>query len=216
MNGNENTSDGVQSLIDRIRDDGVQAARDKAEQILKDARHEASQIVANAKAEADSLRADAKREIEDHRIASLDALQLAARDTVLELKAKVVERFEEFLKRLVISATRDEETVRSLVLVLAGHAASEFIQDKELEIRISKALLGEGTLEEEGNRVLLALSSDMLREGIQLIPDDVIEGGARVQLVKDKLEIDLSDKAISRMIAQSMIPRFRDILRGAQ
>lgn len=216
MNGNENTYDGVQSLIDRIRDDGVQAARDKAEQILKDARQEASQIVANAQAEADSLRADAKREIEDHRTASLDALQLAARDTVLELKAKVVERFEEFLKRLVISATRDEETVRSLVLVLAGHAASEFIQDKELEIRISKALHGEGTLEEEGNRVLLALSSDMLREGIQLIPDDVIEGGARVQLVKDKLEIDLSDKAVSRMIAQSMIPRFRDILRGAQ
>lgn len=216
MNGNENTSDGVQSLIDRIRDEGVQAARDKAEQILKDARHEASQIVENAKAEADSLRADTKREIEDHRTASLDALQLAARDTVLDLKAKVVERFEEFLKRLVISATRDEETVRSLVLVLAGHAASEFIQDKELEIRISKALLGKGTLEEEGNRALLALSSDMLREGIQLIPDDVIEGGARVQLVKDKLEIDLSDKAVSRMIAQRMIPRFRDILKGAQ
>jgi len=216
MNGNENTSDGVQRLIDRIRDDGVEAARDKAEQILKDARHEASQIVANAKAEADSLRADAKRDIEDHRTASLDALQLAARDTVLELKAKVVERFEEFLKRLVISATRDEETVRSLVLVVAGHAASEFIQDKELEIRISKALLGEDTLKEEGNRVLLALSSDMLREGIQLIPDDGIEGGARVQLVKDKLEIDLSDKAISRMIAQNMIPRFRDILKGAQ
>ncbi|MFN3150359.1 hypothetical protein [Bremerella sp.] len=216
MNGHETTPDGVQNLIDRIRDDGVQAANAKAEQILKDARHEASRIVADAKTEADSLRDNAKREIENHRTASLDALQLAARDTVLQLKAKVVERFEEFLKRLVVSATRDEETVRSLVLVLAGRAASEFIQDKELEIRISKALLGENTLEEEGNRVLLALSSDMLREGIQLIPDDVIEGGARVQLVKDKLEIDLSDKAISRMIAQSMIPRFRDILKGAQ
>lgn len=216
MNGHETTPDGVQNLIDRIRDDGVQAANAKAEQILRDARHEASRIVADAKTEADSLRDNAKREIENHRTASLDALQLAARDTVLQLKAKVVERFEEFLKRLVVSATRDEETVRSLVLVLAGRAASEFIQDKELEIRISKALLGENTLEEEGNRVLLALSSDMLREGIQLIPDDVIEGGARVQLVKDKLEIDLSDKAISRMIAQSMIPRFRDILNGAQ
>lgn len=216
MNGHETTPDGVQNLIDRIRDDGVQAANAKAEQILKDARQEASRIVAYAQTEADSLRDNAKREIENHRTASLDALQLAARDTVLQLKAKVVERFEEFLKRLVVSATRDEETVRSLVLVLAGRAASEFIQDKELEIRISKALLGENTLEEEGNRVLLALSSDMLREGIQLIPDDVIEGGARVQLVNDKLEIDLSDKAISRMIAQSMIPRFRDILKGAQ
>ncbi|MEW4564411.1 hypothetical protein AB1K70_17865 [Bremerella sp. JC770] len=215
MNGNENTSDGVQSLIDRIRDDGVQAARDKAEQILKDARHEASQIVADAKAEADSLRADAKREIEDHRTASLDALQLAARDTVLDLKAGVVARFEEFLKRLVVSATHDEETIRSLVLVLAGRTASEFIQDKDMEIRISKALLGENTLKEEGNRTLLALSSDMLREGIQLIPDDGIQGGARVQLVNEQLEIDLSDQAISRMIAQRMIPRFREILKGA-
>jgi len=37
-----------------------------------------------------------------------------------------------------------------------------------------------------------------------------------VQLVNEKLEIDLSDQAISRMIAQRMIPRFREILKGAQ
>ncbi|MBI1248011.1 hypothetical protein GC197_09245 [bacterium] len=216
MTDHGNRSDSVQSLIDRIRDDGVQAAKAEGEQLLKEARHEAAKIVADAKVEADTLRAEAKREIEAHREASLDALQLAARDTVLDLETRVVNQFEKFLERLVVSATRDEELVRSLVLVLAGQTASEFIKDKDIEIRISKALLGEGSLQEDRNQALLALSSDMLREGIQLIPDDVIEGGARVQLIDDKLEIDLSDQAISRMIAQRMIPRFRNILSGTQ
>ncbi|MCC9608284.1 hypothetical protein LOC68_11145 [Blastopirellula sp. JC732] len=211
-----NDSGGVQSLIDRIRDDGVQAARAEADLLLKNARNQASQIVDQARQEADALRSAAANEIEGHRTAALDALQLAARDTVIELKARVAARFEEFIKRLVVSATHDEELVRNLVLVLAGHTASEFIQNKEMEIRISRALFGEETLEEEGNRALLALSSDMLREGVELIPDDGIDGGARVKLVDDQLEIDLSDQAISRMIAQQMIPRFRDLLSGKQ
>jgi hypothetical protein len=37
-----------------------------------------------------------------------------------------------------------------------------------------------------------------------------------VRLVKDKLEIDLSDRAVSRMIAQRLIPRFKAIVEGAE
>lgn len=210
------TSSGVQDLIERIRDEGVQAAQIKADGLLRDARKQAADIVAGAKAEADAARTKAKVEIEAHRTASLDALQLAARDAVLDLKARVVARFEEFVKRLVVSATRDEQLVRNIVLVLAGRAAEEFIQDKEIEVRISQALLGEATLKEEGKQAILALSSDMLREGLELVPSHEIEGGARVRLVKDKLEIDLSDRAVARLIAQRMVPRFKVILEGAE
>ncbi|MCA9142675.1 MAG: hypothetical protein KDB05_07805 [Planctomycetales bacterium] len=210
------TSTGVQNLIERIRDQGVQAAQSEADRLLSDAKKQAADIVAQAKAEADAQRAKTNAEIEAHRTASLDALQLAARDTVLDLKARVVARFEEFVKRLVVSATRDEQLVRNIVLVLAGRAAEEFIQDKEIEVRISKALLGEATLKEEGKQAILALSSDMLREGIELIPAHEVEGGARVRLVQDKLEVDLSDRAVARLIAQRMVPRFKGILEGAE
>jgi V/A-type H+-transporting ATPase subunit E len=44
-------------------------------------------------------------------------------------------------------------------------AAEEYIRDKDIEVRISKALLGEATLEEDGRQAILALSSGMLREG---------------------------------------------------
>ena len=204
-------------MIDRIRDQGVQAAQDEADRLLRDARKQATEIVAQAKAEAEAAQVQARAETEAHRAAALDALQLAARDTVLDLKARVMARFEEFVKRLVVSATRDKELVRSIVLVLAGHAADEFIKDKEIEVRISKSLLeGETRLKEEGKLAILGLSSDMLREGLELLPDGDIEGGARVRLVKDKLEIDLSDRAIARMISQRLLPRFKAILEGVE
>ena len=213
------TSSGVQELIDRIRDQGVQAAQTEADRVLRDARQQAQEIVARAKAEADAAQAKAREEIEAYRQASLDALRLAARDTVLDLEARVLARFEEFVKRLVVSATRDRELVRSIVLVLAGHAAEEFIQDKEVEVRISSSLLEGPTgpvFKEEGKLAILGLSSDMLREGLELVPDSEIEGGARVRLVQDKLEIDLSDRAIARLISQRLIPRFKAIMEGAE
>jgi V/A-type H+/Na+-transporting ATPase subunit E len=213
------TSSGVQELIDRIRDEGLQAAQGEAERLVREARRQADDIVARAKAEAEAAQAKARTEIEAYRAAALDALQLAARDTVLDLKSRVTSRFEEFVKRLVTSATRDKELVRSLVLVLAGHAATEFIQDKEIEVRISAALLEGQTgpvFKDEGKLAILGLSSDMLREGLELAADSDIEGGARVRLVKDKLEIDLSDRAVSRMIAQRLIPRFKAIVEGAE
>lgn len=217
MDAIANNSSGVQELIEQIRDQGVQAAKNEADRLLREAQKQAAEIVAQAKAEADAERVKARADIEAHRAASLDALQLAARDTVLELKARVITRVEEFVRRLVVSATQDKELVRSLVLVLAGHAADEFIKDKDIEVRISKSLLDDqSALEEESKRAILGLSSDMLREGLQLVADDEIAGGARVRLVDDKLEIDLSDRVVSRMIAQRMIPRFVAILEGAE
>ena len=213
------TSSGVQELIDRIRDQGVHAAQEKADRLVRDARQQAHEIVSQAKGEAEAAQAKARTETEAYRQASLDALRLAARDTVLDLEARVLARFEEFVKRLVVSATRDKELVRSIVLVLAGHAAEEFIQDKEVEVRISSALLEGQTgpvFREEGKLAILGLSSDMLREGLELVPDSEVEGGARVRLVQDKLEIDLSDRAIARMISQRLIPRFKAIMEGAE
>jgi V/A-type H+-transporting ATPase subunit E len=217
MNETTRSASGVQELIERIRGQGIQAAQAEADRLLAAARTQAAEVVAQAKAEADAERARARAEIDAHRTASLDALQLAARDTVLDLKARVLARFEEFVKRLVVSSTRDQELVRSIVLVLAGHAADEFIRDKAIQVRISQSLLtGEQALEEDGKRAILGLSSDMLREGLELVPDSEVEGGARVRLIQDKLEIDLSDRAISRMIAQRLLPRFRAILEGAE
>ncbi len=210
---------GVQNLVDRIRDEGVLAATEKANKILRDAEAKSAKMLADARREAEQLRENARIEIESNHAAALEALKLSARDTVLQLEAKVASAFEVFVQKLVTSATRDEKFIKSIVLVLAGHAEKELIGNKEIEILISESLLtGQPNekLTERTKQAILGLSSEMLREGVELIPSSEIEGGASVRLIKDKLEIDLSDKAIARLLYQRILPRFKALLEGSE
>jgi V/A-type H+-transporting ATPase subunit E len=213
------TGAGVQNLVDRIRDQGILAANEKASKILRDAEAKSAKMLADAKREVEHLRETTRIEIEANHAAALEALKLSARDAMLQLKAKVSSEFEVFVQRLVTSATRDEQFIKTIVLVLAGHVQEELIGDKDIQILISDLILTgkpNETLGERGKQTILTLSSEMLREGVELIPSSDIEGGANVRLVKDKLEIDLSDKAISRLLYQRMMPRFQAILEGIE
>ena len=213
------TGAGVQDLVNRIRDQGVLAATEKANKILRDAEAKSAKMLEDAKREVEQLRENARIEIDSNHAAALEALKLSARDTVLQLEAKVSSAFEIFVQRLVTSATRDEKFIKSIVLVLAGHAEKELIGNKEIEIMISESILtGQPNekLEERTKQAILGLSSEMLREGVELIPSSEIEGGASVRLVKDKLEIDLSDKAIAKLLYQRILPRFKALLEGSE
>lgn len=211
------SSNSVQQLVDRIRDQGVQAANEQAAKILRDAENKAAAMLSEAKAEVAQLREQTRLDIEANHQAGLEALKLSARDAILQLKTKVTSEFAVFVQRLVTSATSDEEFIKSIVLVLAGHVEKELIGDKEIQILISEAILSDKTddnLRERSKQTILALSSQMLRAGVELMSADDIEGGAKVRLVKDQLEIDLSDKAVAKLLYQRILPNFRAIFEG--
>ena len=213
------TGVGVQGLVDRIRDQGVLAANEKAAKIIRDAEAKSAKMLADAQREVEHLREKARIDIEANRAAALEALKLSARDTMLQLKAKVSSEFEVFVQRLVTSATRDKQFIKAIVLVLASHVEKELIGDKEIQILISESILtGQPNekLGEHTKQIILGLSSEMLRAGVELIPSSDIDGGASVRLVKDKLEIELSDKAISKLLYQRILPRFKAILEGSE
>ena len=218
------TSSGVQELISRLRDDGVQAGKAEADRLLAEARREAAQIVEQAKSEADALRERAASQIEKDREASIQALKLAQRDTVLELREGVARHFEQHTKRLVSELTKDEEFVTAVILVLAGRVASDFIDNRDAEILVSAALFGEqpedaadlDKAREHSRRLILGITGDMLREGVELIPSTEVTGGARVRAKGEHAEVDLSDAAISELMVKHMLPRFQAILSGTE
>lgn len=205
---------GVKELIDRIRDEGVGAARAEGDRILADARAEAARILADARTEAAALKKTAEEEIETERIAAIEALRLAARDTGLRLRTAVFSAFEEHVRRLVTDVTTDGSVLRDLILVLAGRAAGDLLRDKSAAILIPENLSAEATEELDAflRRSAAALSGQVLREGIELIPSTEVRGGARVRLVGEDLEIDLSDEALSEMMLGLLLPRYRAIL----
>ena len=183
------TSSGVQDLISRLRDEGVQAGTQEAERLLAEARREAAELLEQARKEAARLREQTHIEIEKERESATNALKLASRDTVLELREAISRHFEQHVKRLVSQVSIDQELVKSMILVLAGHAASEFVRDRDAEILISHCIFGADDgdedesrhAEERAQKLVLGITGDMLREGVELLPDTDISAGARVR-----------------------------------
>ena len=110
--------------------------------------------------------------------------------------------------------TTDGSVLRDMILVLAGRAAEDFIQDKDAVILVPKRLADEVSTELDAflRRSAVSFSADVLRKGIELIPSNEVHGGARIRLVGEDLEIDLSDEALSEMMLKLLLPRYRKIL----
>ena len=216
---------GVQELINRLRDEGVKAGREKSDQVLREAQEQASRIVAQAKAEAEEILNKARSEIETERAAANDSLRVAIRDTELKMEAELKAGFAAHVKRLVSVELSDREFLRQIVLAIAGMAAGDkACEGQPVEVLLPQDLFEtderETRLTEKGqgrmHHLALGISGDMLREGVDLKPSEDISGGIRIRLVGEDLEIDLSDQAISDLLLQNLLPRYQAIVSGAE
>jgi V/A-type H+/Na+-transporting ATPase subunit E len=210
---------GVDRLISRLRDDGVRAGQEESQRIISEAEARAARIVHEATKEAEAIRAKAREEAQSLEQVTQGALQLAGRDAMLQLRNEVRSAFEQYVRRLVIQSTADPEFIRSLILILAGEAVDKHIRDKEAHVYLSKAILdkeGSPEMRQKSTQFLKALSSELLRKGITLIPSDDVRGGARVRLVHEQVEIDLSDQAITELLIRHLSPRIREIMSGSE
>ncbi len=212
------TESGVQALIDKLRYEGGSAGKREAAEIVETAKAEAEAILAKAKAESSRLLTHARRHTESEQQAANEALQLAARDTALNLKAQLLAQFRSQLQQLVRTQLADTDLLKQLILELAGEARTTLdaqASSQDMNILVS---LAEKTFDEEAARASLdtlvgSLASDLLQDGVQLAADPSRKHtGLRVQLVGDNLELDFSDEAVTNLLAQHLLPRFRKLL----
>ena len=87
----------LKELIDKIKNEGVKEAEDKASAIIKQAEGDAKKIISDAKAEAKSILEKVDIEVTQIRSSSKQAIKQAARDTVLSLKTEIAEIFNKIL-----------------------------------------------------------------------------------------------------------------------
>lgn len=217
-------SSGVDALIARLREEGVAAGRAEAERILVEARTEAQQLLDKATREARERLETAHKEADAYRAAGEAALKTAMRDTVLDMKATLVERFSSDVKRLVSHQLQDPEVLKRMILEVAGRVRDEggLAEENELELVLPEAVVG---LEElRGNPeelrkgpmtgFVFGLTGEILRAGVTFSAADDLTAGLRVQ-VKDKdVTFDLTEEAVAALLLQHLQPRFRAILEG--
>ena len=100
-------SAGVESLIGRLRDQGIAQGQSQAEALVTAAQQQAADIVAAAKREAETIVVKAKDEAGKLKAAGEDAIRLAMRDTLLSLESDLLNVFQNRLGHLVKGTLED-------------------------------------------------------------------------------------------------------------
>jgi V/A-type H+/Na+-transporting ATPase subunit E len=205
---------GVQALLDQLRDEGVQAGKKEADRLVHEAKAQAAKITAEAKAQADELLAKTQAQIKADRASAEEALKLATRDTLVQLESQVMDRFKDYVRRLVGEEMKDKDLLRRLILAVAGKAGQHLPPDAAAEVLLSAGPAEEKDRkagEAELRQLLAGLSSDMLREGIEL---KTAEGGKgiRVKLKGKEIEIDLTEQAVAGYLLQNILPKYKKLL----
>jgi V/A-type H+-transporting ATPase subunit E len=218
------TSAGVDALITRLRDEGVAKGREEAARIEQEATQAAARLRREAETEAERVLAEARREAAALRTAGEDALRLAMRDTVLQLKSVLTREVNEKVRRLIAKELERQEFLQQLILEVARRAgdeagveagdAMEIVLPRELtdieELRRNPLELREGSL----SHFVLAVARDVLGQGVHFTVADDDARGIRIRLQDKHIEIDLTDEKVAELILAHLQPRFRAILEG--
>jgi V/A-type H+/Na+-transporting ATPase subunit E len=213
-------SAGVDSLIDRLRDDGIAQGRSQAQALVTAAQKQASDIVAIAQREADTILVKAKEEAGKLKAAGESAIGLAMRDTLLSLEGEIVKEFRNELVHLIKGFLVDPTFVQRLILEVASKAAPAS-KGKRVELLLPAEVVSLEDLRRKPEEAtpgtlmhfVLSLGGGMLRDGLSFGVSDDGEPGIRVRLVEDDVRIDLTESAISELLLSHLLPRFRALLR---
>lgn len=114
----------LQSLLEKINRDGVEKAEAEAKKIIDAAKDRAAALVKEAQEEALRLREDAKKDAASSAARAEESLRQAARDTVLKVENALLALFEKTLAKDVEKSLADENTICALVAEAVKAVAS--------------------------------------------------------------------------------------------
>ena len=218
------TSSGVENLIQRLRDQGVDAGKEKAESIVLDAQKRAEWIIEEAELEAQQLVDEAKKKSDALRSSGEDALKLATRDALLKLRDTLLGNFSNEVKRVVGQKMDQQAFLEKIILQLAGKTRDQLNLDSEENISIFLPNNPVGVEELKNNpdelkvgtltHYTAAIAADMLRKGVSIQVSDDVSGGISVRLKDDDMVIDFTAETLSALLLEHLQPRFRTLLQG--
>lgn len=196
----------IKDLIEKIQQEGIQAAEEKARQIEEEAHQRAEAILSRARSDADQMISAAGERIRREEEREKALLDQAGRDLLLFLR----EEINAMLHRIVVSDIHQIIAPEHLSSLL-----SDLIRDYKTEEGTDIIVaLNEKDLERMENTYLHKLCEETKR-GIILRPAHDIQGGFTISFDNGRSCYDFSDKALADYIVKFLKPKLKNILQGS-
>jgi V/A-type H+-transporting ATPase subunit E len=193
----------IKGLIEKIQQEGIKAAEDKAKQIEDQALQKAHKIVEEAQSQAQQLLERTKDEIAKMEKSSKASLGQAARDLLLSLRAEI----NAMLKRIITAEVRESLSPDEMSKIIAA-LIQRMSNQKEGEIIIS---LKEDNLAKVKNSIFGKLA-EQAKKGVTLREAHDITGGFTISFDSGKSHFDFTDQAIAEYLSLQLKPHLAQLL----
>lgn len=197
-------TENIKELIEKINQEGVQLAQEKAGQIEDQARQKAKEILEKAKQEKEEIIRLAQKEAQDTSEKQKALLAQAGRDFLLVLRQEINALLDKLVLQQVHQALEPDTLSKILSMIIKESCLGK---DKEVVILISHdafARLGES---------FLTKLKEEARKGITLRADDGISAGLVMSFDAGKSQFDFSDKALAEYIITFLKPKLKEVFK---
>jgi V/A-type H+/Na+-transporting ATPase subunit E len=196
----------IKALIEKIQQEGVQAAQAKAEAITEEANIQAKAILAGAKQESDKILNEAQGIISKMQASAQASLKQAARDLLIKLRAEIDAMLEKMIALRVREALSPQELAKIIGRLISDYGAQEngrviiSLNKEDLE-KIQKSFM-EGLKEE-------------VKKGITLRAAEDISAGLTISFDAGRSSFEFTDYALAEHLAAYLKPSVAELLQGS-
>ena len=178
----------LQSLLEKINRDGVEKADAEAKRIVDAAKARAEAIVKEARDEAAKAKADAEKAAADYATRAAETVAQAARDTILKIEASVTAMLTSLLAKDVDKTLSDEKNVAALALEAV------------------KGLTGAAEVAVPAKLAQALKAQLAAQQNLTVVTDDTLGTGFSVRLDGGRVEHAFTGAAIADELAKRLRP----------
>lgn len=192
----------LDSLIEKIKADGVDAANKQAEEIVSAAKKEADDIIKKAKEKAEQFKKSAESDSQAYQKNAEVAINQAARDTILVLKEKITAILEQALLTDV-DAAMDKSFTQDLIVKIA----EVWVKDGDVQVLANDVDIDALTAQ------LKSALSKSVKNTVEVKLDKKISHGFRIGKKGENMYYDFTDESILEALKVFLNPKLAEILK---
>jgi len=200
-------ADTIESFVAKLQAEGVQAGQDKAKQLEDQARERAEKIDQQAQQKADKIISEANDEAKNILQRARTELELAARDAVLRLRAKLTDALDAVLTRKVSQQIQDPQFLGQLLHdLVVQYAQADSAHKGRIEINVSSETrqeladwaLAEMSATKADGGMVVDLKGNLARAGFEYSL-----GGATVEVTVESV-VELLSGMVADALGQTL------------
>lgn len=195
----------IESFVKKLQAEGVDAGKEAAEKIIKDASDEAEKIISTAKAEAERIAVKAKNEADNYFSRMQTELDLAARDSILKLRETISQILSSMLTRKIDRHFSNADYLGRIIQeVIVAYAKSDAAQQAFMEINISDTV--DGTFK---NRIINDIFQNIDQEHVSIKFQTTLSK-AGFEYTIDGATVEVSPESVAELISEMVGPVLRE------